>query len=102
MNAIADLSRPGALTAALGIYRANAGPEVYLQGPPALPKVEAPTLGLWSSGDDYLNEMQMVDSAKWVNGPWRYERVEGASHWMQIDRPEHINRLLLEFLGAAR
>ena len=95
---IEDLSRPGAFTAALGIYRANAHPSKFLEGPVPLPPVQAPTLGLWSSGDDYLNEMQMVASAKCVAGPWRYERVEGASHWMQLDRPAHINRLLIDFL----
>ncbi len=42
----------------------------------------------------------MVGSAPWVEGGWRYERVEGASHWMQLDRPDHVNRLLLDFLRA--
>lgn len=98
-QAVADLARPGALTAALGIYRANARPEVYLNGPVPLPPVQAPTLALWSSGDAYLNEMQMVASAKCVAGPWRYERVEGASHWMQLDAPERVNELLLDWFG---
>jgi pimeloyl-ACP methyl ester carboxylesterase len=33
-----------------------------------------------------------------VAGPFRYERVEGASHWMQLDQPERVNELLLDFL----
>lgn len=97
-HAVADLSRPGALTASLGIYRANGHPQAFLQGPTPLPTVQAPTLGMWGSCDHYLNEMQMVASAKCVSGPWRYERIEGASHWMQVDRPEYVNRLLIEFL----
>jgi pimeloyl-ACP methyl ester carboxylesterase len=40
----------------------------------------------------------MVRSAAHVTGPWRYERIEGAGHWMQLDRPDRINELLLEFL----
>jgi pimeloyl-ACP methyl ester carboxylesterase len=36
-----------------------------------------------------------------VSGPWRYERIEGASHWLQLDEPERTNELLLEFFGAA-
>ena len=95
---IPDLSRPGALTAALAWYRANSGPERWLSPLPSLPKVRAPTLGLWSSGDPYLTEAQMVRSADFVSGPWRYERIEGASHWMQLDRPAEIRDLLLDFL----
>lgn len=64
-----------------------------------LPPVAAPTLGLWSSGDRYLTEDPMVRSADYVTGPWRYARIEGASHWMQLDAPQRVNDLLLEFLG---
>lgn len=96
---LADLSRPGALTAALGWYRANAAPDRELEWRSALPAVAAPTLGLWSSGDNYLTEDGMLRSAEHVTGPWRYERIEGASHWMQRDVPARINELLLEFLG---
>ena len=31
--------------------------------------------------------------------PWRYERIEGASHWLQLDEPERVNALLLDFFG---
>jgi pimeloyl-ACP methyl ester carboxylesterase len=27
-----------------------------------------------------------------------YERIEGAGHWMQLDAPERVNELLVEFL----
>ena len=32
-------------------------------------------------------------------GTWRYERIEGAGHWMQLDAPERVNELLLDFLA---
>jgi pimeloyl-ACP methyl ester carboxylesterase len=54
---------------------------------------------LWSDGDDYVVEEQMVASGRYVESDWRYECIEGASHWMMLDRPEHINRLLLNFLA---
>jgi pimeloyl-ACP methyl ester carboxylesterase len=41
----------------------------------------------------------MLASAEHVTGPWRYERIEDASHWMQLDAPERVNELLLEFLA---
>jgi pimeloyl-ACP methyl ester carboxylesterase len=96
---IADLSRTGALTAGLNWYRANAGPQRELEPRQPLPAVAAPTLGLWSSRDNYLTEDRMIDSAEHVSGPWRYERIENASHWMQLDAPERINELLFEFLA---
>jgi pimeloyl-ACP methyl ester carboxylesterase len=98
-RAVADLSRPGSLTAGLNWYRANLRPERELN-PRSFPPVATPTLGLWSSGDNYLTEGPMVRSAEHVSGPWRYERIEGASHWLQLDAPERVNELMLEFLGA--
>jgi pimeloyl-ACP methyl ester carboxylesterase len=98
-KAIEDLARPGALTAGLNWYRANISPEGFGSGePPPVPPVACPTLGIWSSGDHYLTEAQMVASAQHVTGEWRYERIEDASHWVPVDAPEHLNRLLLGFL----
>lgn len=96
---VADFSRPGALTAGLNWYRANASPQRELEARPPFPAVAAPTLGLWSSGDHYLTEDRMLASAKHVTGPWRYERIENASHWLQLDAPERVNEVLLEFLA---
>jgi pimeloyl-ACP methyl ester carboxylesterase len=94
-----DLSRPGALTAALNWYRANVNPaRPGLEGM-AFPPVKAPTLGIWSTGDAYLTESQMTASKAFIEGEWRYERLENASHWMQLDQPERVNALLLDWLG---
>ena len=38
------------------------------------------------------------ESADHVTGPWRYERIEGAGHWLQLDAPTQVSTLLLEFL----
>jgi pimeloyl-ACP methyl ester carboxylesterase len=95
---VADLSRPGALTAALNWYRANASPRQELERTSPFPVVAAPTMGIWSSDDAYLTEDGMVGSAAHVSGPWRYERVDGAGHWLQLDAPERVNELLLDFL----
>jgi len=97
---LAALGEPGALTAGLGWYRANMHPARELDPPRAVPPVQAPTLGLWSDGDAFLTEGQMERSREHVAGPWRYERIEGASHWLQLDARERVNRLLLEFLAG--
>jgi pimeloyl-ACP methyl ester carboxylesterase len=96
---IADLER-GSLTPGLNYYRANVPPESYLAPPLELPPVRAPTMGLWSSGDVALTERQMLDSGANVDGPWRYERLDGPGHWMQLEAPDQVNGLLLDFLPA--
>jgi pimeloyl-ACP methyl ester carboxylesterase len=95
---IADLSRPGALTAGLNWYRANATPEQELERTRPFPPIGVPTMGIWSSGDRFVTEDGMIGSAEHVTGPWRYERVEGAGHWLQLDAPHRVNKLLLDFL----
>jgi pimeloyl-ACP methyl ester carboxylesterase len=94
-----DLADPRALRAGLNWYRANTRPERELEHRP-FPKVAASTLALWSTGDDYLLEGPVERSGGQVTGGWRYERIEDASHWLQLDRPERVNELLLEFLSA--
>lgn len=96
---IVELEKNGSLTPGLNWYRANLPPAALVEGPPEGPPVSAPTMGLWSTGDFALTEAQMANSGNYVTGPWRYERLEGVSHWMQLEAPERINQLLVEFLG---
>jgi pimeloyl-ACP methyl ester carboxylesterase len=95
---IADLSRPGALTASLNWYRANLAPQMPGR-PVQLPPVTAPTLGIWSTNDHYLDGERMAQSGGYVKGPWRHEVIPGASHWIPLDAPDRLNDLLLAWLG---
>ena len=95
---IAELEKSGSLTPGLNWYRANIPPESYIGPALELPPVQAPTMGVWSTGDFALTEGQMTRSAENVKGPWRYERIEGPGHWMQLEAPDQVNRLLLDFL----
>ena len=97
---IADLEATGSLTPGLNWYRANVPPESYISAPIVLPPVQAPTMGVWSSGDFALTEGQMTRSAEHVSGSWRYERLEGPGHWMQLEAPDDVNRLLIDFLPS--
>jgi pimeloyl-ACP methyl ester carboxylesterase len=90
----------GSLTPGLNYYRANVPPESWLNPAPELPPIQAPTMGVWSSRDIALTERQMTGSEKNVRGSWRYERLEGVGHWMQLEAPDEVNRLLLDFLPA--
>lgn len=95
---IADLSRPGALTAGLNWYRGNVDLETWTEEGWVLPRVRVPTLGVWSTGDAYLTEVQMVASGAYVDADWEYLRVEGATHWLMLDRPAYIARVLVDYL----
>lgn len=96
---VADLSRPGALTAALGWHRANMPPSSWIEEFPDLPPVSVPTMGIWSSKDHLLGEDQMKGSEKFVTGPWRYERMDGVGHWIPLAEPDRLNELLLDFIS---
>ncbi len=95
-----DLARPGALTAALNWYRANVHPRTWVEPPMVFPQVQAPTMGVWSSDDFALDEAGMTGSQRFVDGSWRYERIEGAGHWMQLEVPDQVSALLVDFLPA--
>lgn len=98
-QAIADFSRPGRLTAGLNWYRANFDPAAFVgDAPYQVPSVQCPTMGIWSPGEKYLTEHQMIASPQYVQNTWRYERILDASHWVQLDKPDEVNALLLDFL----
>ena len=92
----ACLARPGRLRAGMNYYRANFDMIV----PTEYPSARVPVFGIWSDGDAFLVEGQMIASERYVRGPWRYARIEGANHWLQLDAPEQLNPLLLEYLAA--
>ncbi len=96
---IAELERNGSLTPALNYYRANVPPAALVAPPLELPPVQVPTMGIWSSDDFALLEEQMTGSKDFVSGPWRYERVEGPGHWLQLEAADEVSRLLLDFLS---
>lgn len=94
-----SFSEPGRMTAALNYYRANVLPGIRAgaaHGP-----VRVPVMGVWSSGDKALGETQMRESAQYVTGGFRFERIDGADHWLQVTAAEQVNALLLDFFAKA-
>ena len=87
------MSEPGALTAALNWYRAM---DVSLA---AVPSITVPTLYVWSTGDVALGREGAVATTDHVDAPYRFEVLEGVSHWIPEEVPDVLNRLLLEHLG---
>jgi len=91
----ARLSRPGRLTAGFNYYRAN----LRLLLPPQYPPMRIPVVGIFSDGDIFLTERQMRKSAEYCDVGWKFERVNGANHWLQLDAPDRVNSLLLQHLA---
>jgi pimeloyl-ACP methyl ester carboxylesterase len=97
---ISELSRPGALTASLNWYRANLPPGALVEPSPEVPPVARPTMGIWSQDDMALIEANVTGSAAHVTAEWRYERIDGAGHWIPLEAQDALTALLLDFLPA--
>lgn len=88
------LSRPGRLTAGFNYYRANLRSMLSK----TFQHVKVPVVGIWSDGDVFLTEEQMRASERYCDSGFRYIRIDGANHWLQLTAPERLNRLLLQLL----
>ncbi len=89
------LSSPGALTAALHWYRAN---DLHQ---PEVARVAVPTMYVWSTEDIALGRRAAEATADFVDGPYRFEVLEGVSHWIPDLAAGRLNQLLLEHLGGS-
>jgi pimeloyl-ACP methyl ester carboxylesterase len=90
------LGQPGALTAALNWYRAMRPGLVGEIGP-----ITTPTLYVWSTNDIALGREAAEATGQFVDGPYRFEVLDGVSHWIPEQAADALNRLLLEHLASA-
>jgi pimeloyl-ACP methyl ester carboxylesterase len=94
-------SKPGALTAGLNWYRANVPPASYLSEQRLeLPAITCPAMLLWGLDDAYLTFELARRSGEFVDGPFALHVLPETAHWIQQERPDEVNALLLEFLDA--
>lgn len=61
-------------------------------------RVDVPTLGVYGLDDEFLWEEQLAESEAMVAAAWRYVAVQGAGHWLMLDRPEATTTLLLDWI----
>jgi pimeloyl-ACP methyl ester carboxylesterase len=88
---LSALAQPGAATAALNWYRA-----LPLLPPARLRPVTVPTLYVYATGDFFLSRRAADLTAREVTGPYRYEVLDGVSHWILEEAPEAVAPLVLE------
>jgi pimeloyl-ACP methyl ester carboxylesterase len=92
------MNEPGALTAAINWYRAMA-----LANPRGInQKVSVPTMYVWSDQDTALLPKGARDTARYVNGEYRFEVLPGVSHWIPDEQPDKLADLLLDWFAAHR
>ncbi len=90
------LQRPGALTAALNWYRG-----MPFSSPRQTAKaVTVPTLYVWSDNDVALKEKCARLCADYVVADYRFEVLEGTSHWLLDEQPETVADLILDRIGT--
>jgi pimeloyl-ACP methyl ester carboxylesterase len=89
---LAALDEPGALTSVFNWYRAVA----FSRPSQHSGAVNVPTLYVYGGGDVALGRRAADLTANYVAGPYRFEVLEDASHWIPEEVPDTVVRLLLE------
>jgi len=89
--------RPGAASAAIGYYR-----RAFRQGARSLPKhaILVPALVLWGERDPVLPPSVNDGLDEWVKN-LTIRRIPDCGHWTQQERPDVVNREMLEWLARA-
>lgn len=63
-------------------------------------KVEVPAMYVYATGDRFLGRKAADLTANYVAAPYRYEILEGRSHWLPEEAPDEVARLLLDHARA--
>jgi pimeloyl-ACP methyl ester carboxylesterase len=91
---ITPLREPGAATAAINWYRAMPF-STPLKG-----DVSVPTLYVYGTKDAFLGRKAADLTADYVQAPYRYDVLDGVSHWMPEEVPDVVARLVSEHARA--
>jgi pimeloyl-ACP methyl ester carboxylesterase len=89
-------SNPGAMTSMINWYRAIGRYRLSL---PKEPRVRVPTLMLWGMKDAALTHRMARPSMDYCDDG-RLVFFPEATHWVQHDESDEVNRLLIEFMKS--
>jgi pimeloyl-ACP methyl ester carboxylesterase len=95
---ITEFSRTG-FTGGLNWYR-NFDRNWEITAELADTKISVPCLFIGGTADPVLAFTRADRAAEIVSGPYRQVMLEGAGHWLQQERPDEVNTVLLEFLNG--
>jgi pimeloyl-ACP methyl ester carboxylesterase len=91
---VAQLSEPGALTAALNWYRAM---KADLS---SLPPVRVPTTYVWSDEDLAIGRVPAEECVDHVDADYRFVELAGISHWIPEQAPDALAAAIIERVTA--
>jgi pimeloyl-ACP methyl ester carboxylesterase len=94
---LARLTAPGALTATLNWYRGALDDALGVKAG----QITVPTLYVWGSEDIAFGRGVAESTGEFVDADYRFEVLEGVSHWLPEEVPEAVVPLLLDRLGGA-
>src|SRR3954451_2457512 len=87
-------SERGAIRSMIHWYRAAIR---HRPAPPADPRIHVPTLLIWGPDDRFIRR-EAAEASLALCDHGRLEWIEGATHWVQHEEPDRVNRLLVDFL----
>ncbi|MEO1050735.1 MAG: alpha/beta hydrolase [Bacteroidota bacterium] len=94
---IEKLDRPNALEGGvLNWYRANMNPDRPRDFDP-LPNVGNPVMIVYSMNDIYIGPEQLALGNQFMDTKPRFERIDGAGHFIARNAPDQFNKLLIDF-----
>jgi pimeloyl-ACP methyl ester carboxylesterase len=93
---VARMQEPGALSAALGWYRA-----LPFQARDRVGTVRVPTLHVWSTGDTFLGRAGIEATAQFVDAPYRLEILDDVSHWIPELAADRVAELITTHVRSA-
>jgi pimeloyl-ACP methyl ester carboxylesterase len=89
-------ANPAALRGPLNWYRA-----LPLEAHVRTPLVEVPTLFLWGDRERFISRAAAELCGRYVTGSYRFEVLQGASHWLPEEEPAKASVLLAEHFARA-
>jgi pimeloyl-ACP methyl ester carboxylesterase len=93
---VARMREPGALSAALGWYRA-----LPWDGRDRVGTVRVPTLFVWSTGDAFLGRTAAEATGDFCAGPYRLVVLDDVTHWIPELAPDRVAELVTAHVRSA-
>lgn len=95
---VAEFTRTG-FTGGLNWYR-NLDRNWELMVDPPATTIAVPAMFIGGTADPVLSFMRTDRAPEVVTGRYREVLIEDAGHWLQQEKPEQVNELLLDFLSS--
>lgn len=94
--------KPGAATAMINYYRGLIrGGSAWRQYRLGWPRLKTPTLMIWGEQDAFIEKYMTEGTDKFVED-LTIHFLPDASHWVQQEDPDQVNRIMEKWLGNSR